>query len=92
MVSACGRGRKLRSQKPTLTLIHKLIHERRLYVHLRCTQTIKALESQRARPDGRIAKESGKASDRLSSPTDALRYLVWRLFRHELARSIEWEI
>lgn len=84
--SAIARGKKLKSQRPTLTLIHKLTRERRLYVHLRCTQTLKALQTQQAKPDGRIDKRPGtkSPSDQLSAPTDALRYLVWRVFRHEL--------
>jgi hypothetical protein len=93
VVSAVGRGRTLKSQHPTLTLLHKLQRERRVYVHLRCTQTLRALQTQQARPDGRIDKRSGvnSPSDQLSAPTDALRYAVWRIFKHELEDPTSWE-
>lgn len=82
--SCVGRGRRLQSQKPTLTLVHYLMKQGRIVVHLRCRKLLSALETQQAKPDGRIAKVSGSKSDRESSPTDALRYLAYALFRHEL--------
>lgn len=93
VVSAVGRGRSLRSQSPTLALLHKLIRERRVIVHMRCVQTLRALQTQKAKPDGRIDKRAGtnSPSDQLSSPTDALRYLTWRLFKHELEHAAEYE-
>ena len=90
--SCVGRGRRLTSQKPTINLVHYLIRKRRVYVHLRCRQLLKALQTQQAKPDGRIAKRSGvnSKSDQLSAPTDAARYLAWALFRHELEGATEW--
>jgi hypothetical protein len=69
--------------------MHRLFRQGRILIHSRCRSLITALDTQEANPDGSIAKESGQLSDRLSSPTDALRYLCWALFaKRELKKHV----
>ena len=68
----------------SLNLCHRLFRQDRIIIASRVRPLINALDTQEARPDGGIAKVSGKASDRLSAATDALRYLVWAIFYKEL--------
>lgn len=65
----------------SISLMHQLMRENRLLIHgTRAKQLLKALENQQVRADGKPEKVSSTASDRLSSPIDALRYLCWALF------------
>lgn len=73
-------------QVDNLNLMHRMFREGRILVHARCKATLVALDTQEAMPDGRIAKDPGTATDRLSAPTDALRYLAWRLFGKEIRK------
>jgi len=88
--SCVGRGRRMASSKPSINLLHWLMKSRRLVIHLRCKNLIKALQVQQARPDGRIAKRAGtnSPSDKASAPTDALRYIAWALFGSEYQNSV----
>lgn len=72
------------SQIDSLNLCHRLFRRGRLLVSKRCKATTLALDTQEAQPDGRIAKDPGRASDRLSAPTDAMRYLVWAIWQKEV--------
>lgn len=73
----------------SLNLMHRLFRQGRIIVHSRCHALITALDTQEANPDGSIAKQSGALSDRISAPTDALRYLVWALFsKRELKKHV----
>nr|WP_276598882.1 terminase family protein [Nannocystis sp. SCPEA4] len=65
----------------SISLMHQLMREGRILIHgTRCPQLLRALEDQQVRSDGKPEKVSSTASDRLSSPIDALRYLCWALF------------
>ena len=65
----------------SISLMHQLMRDGRILVHgTRCPQLLRALTEQTVRPNGLPVKESHTASDRLSSPIDALRYLCWALF------------
>lgn len=72
-------------QLERLNLAHKLMFEGRLHVNQqRCKKLIHAFETQECKPDGRIEKEPGKPTDKLSGPSDALTYGLWAvLSRHE---------
>lgn len=65
----------------SISLMHQLMREGRILVHgTRCPQLLRALADQQVRANGLPEKVSSTASDRLSSPIDALRYLCWSLF------------
>lgn len=65
----------------SIPLMHELMREDRLIVHgSRCPELLKAITEQQVRPDGKPEKVSHTASDKLSGPIDALRYLCWTLF------------
>jgi hypothetical protein len=72
-------------QIKTINLVNKLFRDGRIFVHReRCKRIIHALETQEQTSDGKIDKEPGKFTDKLSGPTDALRYGAWMLLaRHE---------
>ncbi|MEM9463266.1 MAG: terminase family protein [Myxococcota bacterium] len=80
----CNRSKGGKPHNPAqldrLNLVHGLMFTQRLHVHMRCTRLIRAFETQEARPDGRIDKESGKASDKASGPSDGLCYGLWALY------------
>lgn len=78
----------LPSQIDSIALLHKLMADRinapdgsvwpRLVIHAsRCEDLVHSLQTQLADHRGGISKKSGTASDVLSGPTDALRYLTW---------------
>lgn len=82
---ACGLSPKGYPQNPRLldsiSLMHRLMREDRIIVHgTRCPQLLRALTEQQVRGDGLPEKVSHNASDRLSGPIDALRYVCWALF------------
>lgn len=82
---ACWLSEKGYPQNPRLldsiSLMHKLMREDRVIVHgTRCPQLLRALTEQQIRHDGKPDKVSNTASDKLSGPIDALRYLCWSLF------------
>lgn len=75
------------SQNDSLNLVYRLQIAGRIFVHARCTKLREALDNQEREQDGtilRVKKQSNTASDRLSAPSDGLRYLIWPLFQHEL--------
>lgn len=71
-------------QVDSLNLCHRLFRAGRIRVHSRCRALCLALDTQEVRPDGRIDKDPGTATDRLSAPSDAMRYALWRLFWEEM--------
>jgi putative nucleotidyltransferase with HDIG domain len=73
-------------QLDAINVLHRLHLERRLLVHARCTGTLEAMRTMRAKPDGTILKTSGTGSksDQVSAYGDALRYAIWQPFRHVL--------
>ena len=73
-------------QKDAINVMHRLLEERRLLVHARCTGVLQAMRTMQAKPDGTIDKVSGRdsPSDQISAYGDALRYGVWRPFAHVL--------
>lgn len=82
---ACWLSEKGYPQNPRLldsiSLMHKLMREDRILVHgTRCPQLLRALSEQQVRANGLPEKVSHTASDKLSGPIDALRYLCWSLF------------
>lgn len=64
-------------------LMQRMLRQDRIRVHKRCTELRRALSTQQSTAKGEPDKESGKASDRLSSTTDAARYMVWAVFHRE---------
>lgn len=66
--------------KPSVEQMHALMREGRLRIHERCHDLLHSIREQEADAEGLPVKESGTASDRLSSPIDALRYLCWAVF------------
>lgn len=65
----------------SISLMHQLMREGRLLIHgTRCRDLLRALEEQTVKANGLPDKVSNTASDKLSSPIDALRYLCWSLF------------
>jgi len=70
-------------KRDSISLVHKLCRDNRLIVHSRCTELLRALNEQEDDGTGIPIKVPSSASDRLSSPIDALRYLSWRLFSRE---------
>ena len=84
----CGYSAKGYPQNPRLldsiSLMHKLMREDRILVHgTRCPQLLRALSEQQVRANGLPEKVSHTASDKLSGPIDALRYLCWALFANQ---------
>ena len=73
-------------QLDSINLMHVLFRGGRQLVHSRCKATVLALDTQEAASDGRIAKVPGSYTDKLSAPTDALRYLDWAIFHRLLRR------
>lgn len=74
-------------QIDSLSLVYHLMRDRnvRFIVSARCVKTCQALDTQVRDYDGKISKESNTQSDRLSGPTDAMRYGIWSLFNHEIS-------
>lgn len=72
-------------QLDSIALVTKLMREDRILVHAtRCKKLIHAFEAQEMQADGRIYKPQGKLEDKMSGPSDALRYIAWMLLaRHE---------
>lgn len=67
-------------QLDCIALLSKLMREKRIRVHrARCKKLIHAFEAQEQTSDGRIFKEPGKFTDKLSGPSDACRYVAWQL-------------
>lgn len=66
-------------------LLHKLMRDGRFFAHRsRCKKLIHGFEAQEQTSDGRIHKEPGKFTDKLSGPPDGCRYGAWAvLARHE---------
>lgn len=79
------------SQVDSINLVCRLFKRMRLLVDVRCRMLIQGLETAQRASDGRILKVSGKKTDRLSSAPDALRYLVWRLFKNEWRKAAKSE-
>ena len=84
----CQLSRNNRPQNPpqidSLNLLHKLMRERRVRVHEGCKRMIHAFEAQEQQSNGKIYKPPGAFEDKLSGPTDALRYAAWFvLSRHQ---------
>jgi len=71
-------------QISSIRVVHELMLKGRFAVSASCTTLVQALSTQTATPRGTIDKKPGTASDRISSPTDAMRYLLWKLFNHEI--------
>lgn len=67
-------------QIDSLALCYRLMQAGRIIVSRRCEKLIEAFENQEREQDGRISKEPGKETDKLSAPSDALRYALWPLF------------
>lgn len=61
----------------------------RFFVSERCAKLCEALDTQERDTDGRISKSWGRADDKLSAPTDGMRYLMWPLFKDELKNKVE---
>lgn len=85
---SCALSPKGYPQNPRLldsiSLMHALMREGRIIVHgTRCPQLLRALTEQQVTPFGLPEKVSHTASDRLSGPIDALRYLCWALFAEQ---------
>jgi hypothetical protein len=90
----CSYGEGGRPKNPSrldsISLVHMLMREGRLLIHAdRCRELIHSFEAEECDARGLPTKVSGTASDRLSGPTDALRYLVWALFGEEFARPVK---
>lgn len=64
----------------SVSLVNWLFRQNRILVHIRCKAMVSSLDRQEQTRDGRINKRSGHESDELSAPTDAFRYLAWKLF------------
>ena len=75
-------------QIDSLNICYRLLRRNRVMVHQRCAKLCEALDTQERDWDGRIAKVAGSKSDRISGPTDAARYLIWPLFKHELKNKV----
>lgn len=85
---ACALSDKGYPQNPRLldsiSLMHALMREDRILVHgTRASDLLRALQEQQVTPKGLPVKVSHTASDKLSGPIDALRYLCWALFSPE---------
>lgn len=71
-------------------VVRHLMRERvygrpRFLVNSICTGTIKAIEQQEDRGDGRPVKESNTYSDReIAAFTDSIRYLAWPIFNRSI--------
>jgi hypothetical protein len=76
------------SQIDSLNVVHRAMHRGLLYVHARCTGLLRALEEMQSTPDGRVAKVSGRdsLSDQISAYGDAMRYMLWPVYRDLLAQ------
>lgn len=61
-------------------LWHRLMHERRLLIHGRCRKTLESTEEQICDDRGLPLTISGKRSDRLAGPIDAVTYLAYAVF------------
>lgn len=66
----------------------------RMMVHAdRAPKAVRAFETQESDDKGKPLKESGTASDRLSGPPDAFRYVSWAVFsstEYESRVAIDW--
>jgi hypothetical protein len=71
-------------QIDSLKLVHKLMSHGRFVAHTRCRELFKSLTQQQATARGSIYKKPGSSSDKMSSITDAMRYLAWMVFSQEL--------
>ena len=85
---ACALSDKGYPQNPRLldsiSMMHALMREDRILVHgTRAFDLLRALQEQQVTPKGLPVKVSHTASDKLSGPIDALRYLCWALFSAE---------
>ena len=71
------------SQLDSLNVVHRAMARGLIHVHARCTGLLRALDEMQAQPDGRIAKVSGRdsISDQISAYGDALRYMLWPVYR-----------
>lgn len=70
-----------------VALVQELFRTDRLYIASRCTSLLKSLEQQQNDGTGKPVKESGYATDRLSSAADALGYLAWGIYQQKLLSS-----
>lgn len=72
-------------QTKCYSLIHKLMRDGRIFAHrTRCKRLIHGWEALEQTSDGRVHKEPGKFTDKLSGPPDAARYGIWP-FRYAVA-------
>lgn len=68
----------------SISMMHALMREDRILVHgTRAWELLRALQEQQVTPKGLPVKVSHTASDKLSGPIDALRYLCWAIFSAE---------
>lgn len=77
--------------KNSVEQMHALMRDGRLRIHERCQNLLHSIREQEADAQGLPLKESGTASDRLSSAIDALRYLCWAVFGPLLDSSVTIE-
>ena len=83
-------------------ILHKLMNEYirlpgdetfpRFLIHVRAKKTLISLRVQEADDRGNPIKEAGTATDRLSSPTDALCYAAWPVFRKEYEKGVKLDM
>ena len=79
-------------------VIHKLMNEfiqlpggetfPRFLIHERAKKTLISIRVQESDDRGNPIKESGTETDRLSSPTDAMGYAAWPVFRREYEKGV----
>ena len=79
-------------------VIHKLMNEYirlpggetfpRFLIHARAKKTLISIRVQESDDRGNPIKEKGTETDRLSSPTDAMGYAAWPVFRREYEKGV----
>lgn len=75
--------------KDSMRLANKFLRDGRLYIDPSCRELLKSLARCQATPEGGIvtftrSSGSSRPEDRLKGPADALRYILWALFRAEM--------
>jgi len=69
------------AQLDSRDVMHALMRYTRYLVHARCTGTIESMNRDERKPDGRLKKTPGGASDFMSGYSDSVRYGLWRPFQ-----------
>lgn len=83
------RGKALAPRQiDSLNIFYRLQIENRIIVSARCRKLCHAFDVQERDWDGGVKKQPNTESDRVSGPSDAARYLVWPLFKHELKNKV----